>query len=79
MREYKTKLEIDRELFYLYDKKAISLGFHSFKRKMNCELYKFCFNKNMIIYKAIIPKGAIFFIGSNGDVVSNKLKIICQD
>lgn len=74
---YKSRIDLDFQT--RYDVLIIEKGLHSFTNfqhakcchnicKLNCEPW--------FIFKAIIPKGSTYYVNENGEVVSNKLKII---
>lgn len=52
----------------------ISQGFHAYITLADACLKKIL-NKDYIVCEAIIPKGSRYYLGMQGDIVSNQLKI----
>lgn len=48
----------------------VSQGFHAYVTLVNAILYK-----DYVVCEAIIPKGSRYYLGMQGDIVSNQLKI----
>ena len=61
----------------------VDRGVHSFLTTKNgLEMVQYCRQRTRlhpILFKAIIPKGTLYFIGMNGDIVSAKLVIKPKD
>lgn len=74
---YKSRIELDVQT--RNDVLTIEKGLHSFT---NFQQAKCCYNIGKLncepwfIFKAIIPKGSIYYVNEDREVVSNKLKII---
>lgn len=53
---------------------SVNRGLHAF---VNLEYAKFKIqgNNSRAIYNAIIPKGSMYYLGNNNDIVSNQLKV----
>ena len=73
---YKSRLELDQ---IRDDTLIIENGLHSFTSLQRTEYYRdtcepYC--ETWIIFKAIIPKGSVYYKNGAGEIVSNKLKIV---
>lgn len=74
---YKSRIELDFQT--RNGALTIEKGLHSFTNLRHAEGYcaanePYC--KTWLIFKAIIPKGSTYYVNEDGEVVSNKLKII---
>lgn len=64
---YRTKSELHSRASFKY--KVVDRGFHSYKTRPNLKTSA-RFQK---IVKFYIPKGSLYFIGTEGDIVSNRI------
>lgn len=71
---YKTKLKYDTGGVFNIGEYEIGQGFHAYYDTKNQ------YAANMLEYSksitAIIPKGSKYFLGTGGEIVSNKMKVI---
>lgn len=63
----KFKFEFDSVLYNIH----INEGLHSYTKKI-----KITINNDLYVKECIIPKGSIYFVNKDNEVVSNKLKLI---
>ena len=57
-------------------KNEVSIGFHSYKRYRDAKAVKF--NHRRVVMKCIIPKGSLYFEGTNGieGYCSEKIRVV---
>lgn len=57
---------------------TLNYGYHSFSSLRGAKKFKELFPtiKGIVIFKAIIPRGSIYYIGTQGEMISNSLKLI---
>lgn len=53
---------------------SIHAGYHSFKTKDRAELNRSFWHHECRVVKFIIPKGSKYYLGTNGDIVSTRIK-----
>lgn len=53
----------------------IYTGIHAYTKYFKCDLCEAILKKNLSFCKAIIPKGAYYFVGDNYDIVADKMII----
>ena len=75
------KLKSLEPVYYAHDECIIKEGFHSYKTferllKNGKSFKDHPYYRDLAIYKAVIPKGAEYYVNEKGEVVSNQLKII---
>lgn len=52
----------------------VSRGFHAYTTLADASINKLL-NKDYVVCEAVIPKGSKYYLGTQGDIVSNQLKI----